>query len=59
MGLRGGWFKRLLYGTTGAAAMTALCYPHESAEIGQESIQLAKYYFTIVYHFIYGGKYED
>ncbi|KAJ9573530.1 hypothetical protein L9F63_009094, partial [Diploptera punctata] len=58
MGLRGGWFRRLLYGSTGAAAMAAICYPHESAEIGQESLQLAKYYFTIVYHFIYGAKPE-
>lgn len=58
MGLRGGWFRRLLYGTTGAAAMAALCYPHESAEIGEESLQMAKYYFTIVYNFIYGVKPE-
>jgi hypothetical protein len=55
MGLRSGWFRRLIYGTAGATAMAALCYPHESAEIAEQSLQIAKYYFTIAYTFIYGG----
>lgn len=57
MGLRSGWFKRLIYGTAGAAAMAALCYPRESAEIADQSVQITKYYFTIAYNFIYGGLY--
>jgi hypothetical protein len=55
MGLRGGWFRRIIYGTAGAAAMTVLCYPRESAEISDQSLQIAKYYITIMYNFIYGG----
>ncbi|XP_069702265.1 MICOS complex subunit MIC27 isoform X1 [Periplaneta americana] len=58
MGLRGGWFKRILYGATGATAMAALCYPRQSAEIANESLQMAKYYFTVAYNFIYGVKPE-
>ncbi|PNF40320.1 hypothetical protein B7P43_G05784 [Cryptotermes secundus] len=56
MGLRGGWFKRIIYGAAGAAAMAALCYPRESAEITEQSLQISKYYFTIAYNFIYGVK---
>jgi hypothetical protein len=55
MGLRSGWFKRVIYGAAGAGAMTALCYPRESAEITEQAIQISKYYFTIAYNFIYGG----
>jgi hypothetical protein len=55
MGLRSGWFKRLTYGTAGATAMAALCYPRESAEIADQCVQIAKYYFTVAYNFIYGG----
>ncbi|XP_023727818.1 MICOS complex subunit MIC27 isoform X3 [Cryptotermes secundus] len=56
MGLRGGWFKRIIYGAAGAAAMAALCYPRESAEITEQSLQISKYYFTIAYNFIYGDQ---
>jgi hypothetical protein len=55
MGLRSGWFKRTVYGAAGAAAMAALCYPGESAEITEQSLQISKYYFTIGYNFICGG----
>jgi hypothetical protein len=55
MGLRSGLFKRTFYATAGAAAMAALCYPREAAEITDETIQISKYYLIIAYNFICGG----
>jgi len=54
MGLRSGVFKRTFYATAGAAAITALCYPREAAEIADETLQISKYYFIIAYNFICG-----
>ncbi|XP_034949837.1 MICOS complex subunit MIC27 isoform X2 [Chelonus insularis] len=53
--LRGGKFKRLLYTTTGATAIAAVCYPKEA----QESIHASKHYINIGYNFIYGVKPGD
>lgn len=55
MGLRSGVFKRTFYATAGAAAMTALCYPRDAAEIADETLQISKYYFIVAYNFICGG----
>lgn len=55
LGLRGGKFKKLLYTTTGATAVAAVCYPKEA----EEGLQLAKHYANISYNFIYGVKPGD
>lgn len=54
-GLRGGFFKRTLYATTGALSMGALCYPKEAAVYTEIGLTEAKKYITIAYNFIYGG----
>lgn len=55
-GLRGGWFRRLTYTTTGSLAMAALCYPRQASEASQDAFILTKKYAAITYNFIYGGK---
>lgn len=54
LALRRGKFKKLLYTTTGATAMAALCYPKEAEQYTGEGLKLAKQYIVIVYHFING-----
>lgn len=54
LGLRSGLFRRTFYATAGAAAMAAVCYPREAAEITDETLQISKYYFIIAYNFICG-----
>lgn len=56
LGLRGGFFKRTIYASVGAAAMASLCYPKEAAEYSEIAIEEAKKYVTIGYNFVYGGK---
>ncbi|KAJ8972807.1 hypothetical protein NQ317_009503 [Molorchus minor] len=58
-GLRGGFFKKTVYATTGALGMSAVCYPKEAAEYSQMGIVEAKKYLTIAYNFIYGVKKDD
>ncbi|KAF2896043.1 hypothetical protein ILUMI_10136 [Ignelater luminosus] len=53
-GLRGGFFKRTIYASTGALGMAALCYPKEAAEYSQIGITEAKRYATIAYNFVNG-----
>lgn len=55
LGLRGGKFKKLVYTTTGATAIAAICYPKET----KEAVQLAKHYGNISYNFILGVKPGD
>lgn len=52
LGLRGRTFKRVVYASTGALAMAALCYPKKA----EEGVEAAKHYVRISYNFIYGGK---
>ncbi|XP_071455499.1 MICOS complex subunit MIC27 isoform X2 [Hetaerina americana] len=54
LGLRGGFFRRLLYGSTGALAMASLCYPNEAAIYSKEAVQNAKKYALIGYNFVNG-----
>ncbi|XP_015608937.1 MICOS complex subunit MIC27 isoform X2 [Cephus cinctus] len=54
-GLRGGKFKKLVYSSTGALAVGAVCYPKQA----QEGVELAKHYVNIGYNFIYGVKPGD
>lgn len=51
LGLRGRTFKRLVYSSTGALTMAALCYPKKA----EEGVDLAKHYINVGYNFIYGG----
>lgn len=55
-GLRGGFFKKTLYATTGTLGMAAVCYPKEAAEYSQICVAESKKYLTIAYNFAYGGK---
>ncbi|KAJ8961230.1 hypothetical protein NQ318_008913 [Aromia moschata] len=58
-GLRGGFFKKTIYATTGALGMSAICYPKEAAEYSQVGIVEAKKYLAIAYNFVYGVKKDD
>lgn len=58
LGLRGGWLKRILYGSTCAGIMAAICYPKETSEYSQEAAAVTKKYVLISYNFIYGVKPE-
>ncbi|XP_067217349.1 MICOS complex subunit MIC27-like isoform X2 [Linepithema humile] len=55
LGLRGRTFKRVVYTTTGAATVGALCYPKKA----EEGIDVAKHYIKVGYNFIYGVKPGD
>lgn len=55
LGLRGGWFKRGLYGTVGAGIMATICYPKEAKEYSEVAFEEGKKYATIAYNFAYGG----
>ncbi|EFN78829.1 hypothetical protein EAI_04319 [Harpegnathos saltator] len=54
-GLRGRSFKRLVYSSTGALTMAALCYPKKA----EEGFDLVKHYTNVGYNFIYGVKPDD
>lgn len=55
LGLRGGMFKKLVYASAGALAMSGVCYPKETYQYSQEGMKQAKKNATIMYNFIYGG----
>ncbi|KAK9888904.1 hypothetical protein WA026_001125 [Henosepilachna vigintioctopunctata] len=59
LSLRKGYFKKTLYVTTGALAMTAVCYPKQTTEYAEFGIQEGKKYATIAYNFAYGDKAES
>jgi len=50
-GLRGRTLKRMVYSSTGAITMAAVCYPKKA----EKGFDIAKYYINISYNFIYGG----
>ncbi|CAH1130464.1 unnamed protein product [Ceutorhynchus assimilis] len=58
-GLRGGFFKRAIYATTGALAMGAVCYPKEASEYSQFATVEGKKMLTIAYNFAYGDDNAD
>jgi len=58
-GLRGGFFKKTIYATTGALGMAAVCYPKEASEYTQVGVVEGKKYLTIAYNFVYGVKKDD
>ncbi|XP_019762321.2 MICOS complex subunit MIC27 isoform X1 [Dendroctonus ponderosae] len=58
-GLRGGFFKKTIYATTGALGMAAVCYPKEAAKYSQLGVVESKKYLTIAYNFAYGVKKDE
>ncbi|XP_047346308.1 MICOS complex subunit MIC27 isoform X2 [Vespa velutina] len=54
-GLRGGFLKKLIYTSTGALSVAAICYPKKA----EESLEYAKHYANVSYNFIYGVKPGD
>uniref|UniRef100_A0A1B0CLJ4 MICOS complex subunit n=2 Tax=Lutzomyia longipalpis TaxID=7200 RepID=A0A1B0CLJ4_LUTLO len=58
-GLRGGIFRRLFYGSLGAGAIAAICYPKEAEKVSQQGLAEAKKYSTIAINFAYGVKPGD
>ncbi|EZA47565.1 MICOS complex subunit MIC27 isoform X2 [Ooceraea biroi] len=55
LGLRGRTFKRIVYSSTGAVTMAAICYPRKV----EEGFDAAKHYVNVGYNFIYGVKPGD
>lgn len=55
LGLRGRTFKRIVYSSTGALTMAAICYPKKA----EEGFEMAKYYVRVGYYFVHGGKYIE
>lgn len=55
-GIRGGFFKKLIYTSIGAGSVAAVCYPKEAKIHTEKALVEAKTYATIGYNFIYGGK---
>ena len=56
LGLRGGFFKRLIYGSIGAGAIASVCYPKEAEIYAQQALVESKKYALIAYNFAYGSK---
>lgn len=55
LGLRGRTFKRIVYSSTGALTMAAICYPKKA----EEGFEMAKYYVRVGYYFVHGVKPDD
>uniref|UniRef100_A0A182N7A3 MICOS complex subunit n=1 Tax=Anopheles dirus TaxID=7168 RepID=A0A182N7A3_9DIPT len=58
-GLRGGFFKRVIYTTIGSGGVASICYPQEAEMYAQHGLVEAKKYATIGYNFVYGVKPGD
>ncbi|XP_053680526.1 MICOS complex subunit MIC27 [Anopheles nili] len=58
-GLRGGFFKRVIYTSIGAGGVASICYPQEAEMYAQHGLVEAKKYATIGYNFVYGVKPGD
>ncbi|KFB37001.1 hypothetical protein ZHAS_00004176 [Anopheles sinensis] len=58
-GLRGGFFKRLIYTSVGSGAVASVCYPQEAEMYAQHGLVEAKKFATIGYNFVYGVKPGD
>ncbi|KAL3281909.1 hypothetical protein HHI36_005114 [Cryptolaemus montrouzieri] len=59
LSLRKGYFKKTLYVTSGALAMSAVCFPKQTSEYLEVGVQEGKKYATIAYNFAYGVKKGD
>uniref|UniRef100_A0A182PDY9 MICOS complex subunit n=1 Tax=Anopheles epiroticus TaxID=199890 RepID=A0A182PDY9_9DIPT len=58
-GLRGGFFKRVIYTSIGGGGVASICYPQEAEMYAQHGLVEAKKYATIGYNFVYGVKPGD
>uniref|UniRef100_T1DIK9 MICOS complex subunit n=1 Tax=Psorophora albipes TaxID=869069 RepID=T1DIK9_9DIPT len=59
LGLRGGFFRKLIYSSIGAGGVASVCYPQEAEVYAQHGLVEAKKYATIGYNFVYGVKPGD
>lgn len=59
IGIRRGFFRRLLYTSAGGLGVASLCYPKEAAVYSQQALTETKVYATILYNFAYGVKPGD
>lgn len=55
--LRGRFFKKLVYTSSGAGAAAAVCYPNEAEEVKHQVVEFYKEYSSIVYHFSHAGNF--
>ncbi|XP_055607513.1 MICOS complex subunit Mic27 [Uranotaenia lowii] len=58
-GLRGGFFRRLIYMSIGAGGVASVCYPEEAEKYAQQGLVEGKKYANIGYNFVYGVKPGD
>lgn len=58
-GLRGGFFKKLVYTSVGAGGIASICYPKEAKVYTELALVEGKKYATIGYNFVYGVKPGD
>ncbi len=56
-GIRGGFFKRLIYTTVGAGGMASLCYPKEAEEYFNEALVEVRKYGLIGHHLATSSEY--
>lgn len=59
IGLRGGFFRRLLYTSVGGGGIASICYPKEAEQYFQQALVESKTYATILFNFAYGVKPGD
>lgn len=59
MGIRGGIFRKLVYGLIGTGAMGSVCYPKETEQITQRALVEAKKGVNVAVNFAYGVKPGD
>jgi len=58
-GLRGGFFKRLVYTSIGAGGVASICYPKEAKIYTEQALVETRKYGNIGYNFVYGVKPGD
>lgn len=56
-GVRGGFFKKLIYTSIGAGGVASICYPKEAKIYTEKALVETKRYVAIGYNFVYGGNY--
>lgn len=58
-GLRGGFFKRLIYMSIGAGGVASICYPKEAQIYTEQALVESRKLANIAYNFVYGVKPGD
>lgn len=54
IGLRRGFFRRIVYASIGGLTIATMCYPKEAEEYFQQSRKMSRRYLMIGYHFVNG-----